>query len=296
VPSGERVPVQHDVGMDSRIPKIFLNPELESLQELPRDPRLWTRQAAIPQYKSLFDDTLLMITSDLRRPVNKPIDAAEVPHKLVISTLMAFLRRRYLNLLTVQRSHLRPNHAMRHDYLYTFSEGYMSKWHDEFYNFVVGTMSAMREFSRDIEDNVVALNIHPARKRADGGRVPQWELDGWKSIQDLTQLVDSMINSLATNYLQYVSIQEARASNANAQSLSRITVLTMLFIPLSTVASIFSMGGDFLPGEKRAWVFWVVAIPVLSGLAWLYWQRQIARMWKGRKQMALPFFETLGKR
>ncbi|KAF2648457.1 hypothetical protein K491DRAFT_550880, partial [Lophiostoma macrostomum CBS 122681] len=270
VPSGERVPIQHGAGVDSRITRLFLNPELELLQELPRDTSQWSRYRSMPQYVSLFDDTLLMITSESQHPVDKPIDAVEIPRRLIISTLMAFLRRRYLNLLAVQRSHLRPHHAMRHDYLYNFSEGYMSKWHDEFYNFVVGTISAMREFAREIEDNVVALNIRPSRKRPDAGRPPQWESDGWKSIQDLTQLVDSMINSLATSYLQYISIQEARVSNANAQSLSKITVLTMLFIPLSTVASIFSMGGDFLPGEKRAWVFWVVATPVLLGLAWLY--------------------------
>ncbi len=113
---------------------------------------------------------------------------------------------------------------------------------------------------------------------------------------DLAHVVDVVTNSLATGYLQYISIQEARISNGNAKSLSKITVLTMLFIPLSTVASIFSMGGDFLPGSSRAWVYWVVSIPVLMMLAYLYWRQELVQGLMRKRQSMLLLLEPKGKK
>jgi Mg2+ and Co2+ transporter CorA len=106
---------------------------------------------------------------------------------------------------------------------------------------------------------------------------------------DLAHVVDKFTNALAMGYLQYITIREARVSNSNAHSLSRITILTMLFIPLSTVASVFSMSGDFLPGNSRAWVFWAVSIPVMMMLAYLYWRQELveALMRKRRRLLLL---------
>jgi hypothetical protein len=104
-----------------------------------------------------------------------------------------------------------------------------------------------------------------------------------------------LTNALATGYLQYITIQEARISNGNAQSLSKITVLTMLFIPLSTVASIFSTGGDFLPGNSKAWVFWVVSIPVLLMLAHLYWRQELVQALMKKRQSLLLLLEPKKK-
>lgn len=85
-------------------------------------------------------------------------------------------------------------------------------------------------------------------------------------------MLDETLKSIADGYMQYVAIQEAQVSNSNAQSLSRLTLLTMLFVPLSTLASIFSMSGVFLPGQTKAWMFWIVALPVIAMLAFLYKQ------------------------
>ncbi|CAN9328655.1 unnamed protein product [Alternaria alternata] len=51
-------------------------------------------------------------------------------------------------------------------------------------------------------------------------------------------------------------MQEAQAANQNASNLAHITNLTMLFIPLSTIAAIFSMDDKFLPGKTKGWIFW----------------------------------------
>jgi hypothetical protein len=65
----------------------------------------------------------------------------------------------------------------------------------------------------------------------------------------------------------------------------------MLFIPLSTVASIFSMSGDFLPGNPKAWVFWVVSVPVLMMLAYLYWRQELVEALMRKRQSLLLLLE-----
>lgn len=280
------------------MPKHFLHPEMTvleelPLQELPQDSSRWAAAYMRPQYISMFDDTIkILMARDYRDSSGpkEPIDAVQVPRKLVISTLIAYLRRRYLNIVNIQKSRFAPNNTLRHDYLYSFSEGVLSNWHDKLFDFIVGACAAIKEFSQEMEDNIIALGLNTPKGVA-ARTAPQWEIDGWKSVRDLTNVLEKMINSIATDYLQYVSMQEARVSNSNAQSLSRITVLTMLFIPLSTVASIFSMGDDFLPGKPRAWVFWVVSLPVLMILAYLYWHQQLVRIWTQRRQRILPHSE-----
>lgn len=276
------------------MPKRFLNPQLEMMEELPEHSWQWSNAHIVPKYVSMFDDTLQMFMSRSECGISShigPINAAEIPRKLVASILIAYLRRRYLNLVGIHKNQIRPNMTFRHNYLSSFSEGISSRWHGEFFDFIVGACAAMKEFEREMEENMVALGIPtvPSVSPCPTPRaVPQWELDAWASIRDLTQQVSGLTNSFATGYLQYISIQEARVSNSNAQSLSRITVLTMLFIPLSTVASIFSVGDDFLPGNSKAWVFWVVSLPVLGVLANLYWHQQIVAMWRMRKARVLP--------
>jgi Mg2+ and Co2+ transporter CorA len=40
------------------------------------------------------------------------------------------------------------------------------------------------------------------------------------------------------------------------------SILGFVFLPVSFVATFFSMGGDFAVGERRFWVFWIVAAVV----------------------------------
>jgi hypothetical protein len=266
------------------MPKHFLNPDLEAQVELSHDSSTWMDTHIMPQYISMYDDILQAYCSNNVEILanHNPMSVIDVPRKLVMSTLLAFVRRRYLNIVNVQKGQMTAQ-SLRHDYLCSFSNSSMSSWSNEFFDFMIGSCAAMKEFSREMEDNTVALGLDSLNVSA-----PAWEVDGWKSIREITRVVEEMTTTFANNYLQYVTIQEAHASNGSAQSLSRITVLTMLFIPLSTVASIFSMGGDFLPGETKAWIFWVVAIPVLAVLAYIYWYQKLSKVWRWKKRQLLP--------
>jgi hypothetical protein len=294
-------PVRRELRDESSIPKHYVYPEMNTLQELPQEVSDWAGAYECPQYISIFDDALNKFASRNQDvgEIDDPMAVIKLPRKLVIGIMLAFLRRRYLNLLRIQKTHVKPSQTLRHNYLCSFSEGALSSWHDEFFDFIVGSCAAMKELIREMEENVVSLGLPMKNGTAwdsgVAGGPPQWEIDGWKSVLDLAHVVDGLTNSLATGYLQYITIQEARISNGNAKSLSKITVLTMLFIPLSTVASIFSMSGDFLPGSPRAWVFWVVSIPVLMILAYLYWRQELVEALMRKRQSLLLLLEQRGK-
>jgi hypothetical protein len=55
------------------------------------------------------------------------------------------------------------------------------------------------------------------------------------------------------------------------------------------------MGGDFLPGNPRAWVFWVVSVPVLMMLAYLYWRQELVEALMKKRQSLLLLLEQKGK-
>jgi len=302
LPSMQLAPIRRELRDESSIPKHYVYPDMNNVQELPEEVSEWASVYECPQYNSIFDDALKDLASrnqDIGE-LDNPMVVVKFPRKLVIGIMLAFLRRRYLNLLRIQKTHVKPNQNLRNNYLSSFSEGALSSWQDEFFDFIVGSCAAMKELIREMEENMVSLGLPMENgtgwKSGLPGGPPQWEIDGWRSVMDLAHTVDWLTNSLATGYLQYISIQEARVSNGNARSLSKITVLTMLFIPLSTVASIFSMGGDFLPGNSRAWVFWVVSIPVLMMLAYLYWRQELVEGLMRKRQSLLLLLEQKGKK
>jgi len=59
-----------------------------------------------------------------------------------------------------------------------------------------------------------------------------------------------------------VQIVDARQSFAETANISRLTILALVFIPLSYVSSLFSMNPSNMPGSPYFWVYFAVAIPV----------------------------------
>ncbi|KAF3019444.1 hypothetical protein E8E14_013520 [Neopestalotiopsis sp. 37M] len=279
LPSKKLVPVRRDLKDENSMPRHYLYPEINPSRQLPEDTSAWAATYQRPQFISMFDDTLNDFTSSRNRPVQElqdPRTAVEWPRKIVLAIVLKFLRRRYLNLLRLQNTQVKPDQIHRTNYLANFSAGALSRWHDQYFDFIVGSRAAMHEVSREVEENMISVGI--AHIADDASRLApqrQWEIDGWLSVMGLVRDLDKLLASLSTGYMQYITIQEARVSGANAQSLSKITVSTMLFIPLSTIAAIFSMSDDYLPGKPRAWVFWVVSLPFLLSLAYLYWRQQL---------------------
>ncbi|KAI1652728.1 hypothetical protein F4813DRAFT_300727 [Daldinia decipiens] len=55
---------------------------------------------------------------------------------------------------------------------------------------------------------------------------------------------------------------DSRRSLMESVGVKRLTYVALVFVPLSSVAAIFSMPGDFAPGQSQFWVYFAVAVPL----------------------------------
>ena len=66
-------------------------------------------------------------------------------------------------------------------------------------------------------------------------------------------------------------------------ALYTFTIVTIIFLPLSTIASIMGMNtNDIRNMDQTQWLFWAVAIPVTIAVVFggLYWAGELANVWE----------------
>jgi Mg2+ and Co2+ transporter CorA len=90
-----------------------------------------------------------------------------------------------------------------------------------------------------------------------------WEAQAWRSLQNAVHVLKSRVDIIAQAYTQAVSVQESMTSNKQARQVGYLTSLATLFIPVSLIAGIFSMGGKFSAGASLFWVYWAISIPIV---------------------------------
>jgi Mg2+ and Co2+ transporter CorA len=79
-----------------------------------------------------------------------------------------------------------------------------------------------------------------------------------KDIDDLGRRLENMLPVVTS----LVQIMDARQSLAETANISRLTVLALVFVPLSYVSSLFSMNSTHMPGGPHFWMYFAVAFPV----------------------------------
>ena len=92
--------------------------------------------------------------------------------------------------------------------------------------------------------------------------------EDFEHIQDSIEAVGRRLESTLPVIMSFVQITDARRSFAETADISRLTILALIFVPLTFVSSLFSMNADNLPGSRNFWIYCVVAIP-LTGLVGL---------------------------
>ena len=87
-------------------------------------------------------------------------------------------------------------------------------------------------------------------------------------LERLRNQADGLLNS----FTSLAGIVGTRQSLDEARSVRVLTVLGMTFLPLSLVASLLSLSGNYQPGKAKFWVYWAASIPfilLVFGSAWL---------------------------
>lgn len=102
------------------------------------------------------------------------------------------------------------------------------------------------------------------------------------SIQEHSNRLESMI-PVVTSFIQLIESRRALWETANV---TRLTVLAIVFVPLSYVATVFSITEKFGPGGPKFWVYFAVAIPIT--LLVLLLARALGNNWKSLRYLRLP--------
>ena len=77
-------------------------------------------------------------------------------------------------------------------------------------------------------------------------------------IQEHGDRLESM-TPVATSFIQLVESRRALLETANV---TRLTVLAVIFVPLSYIATLFSMSEKFGPGGPKFWVYFAISLPM----------------------------------
>lgn len=103
--------------------------------------------------------------------------------------------------------------------------------------------------------------------RAQEGQSPD-DKDVKDMLEDYTHLAKTInmygqrLENMLPVVFSLVQIVDSRRSFAETANISRLTILALIFVPLTFVSSLFSMGGDMTPGGRLFWVYFAVAVPL----------------------------------
>jgi hypothetical protein len=89
-------------------------------------------------------------------------------------------------------------------------------------------------------------------------------LEDYEVINNNIQSAGARLENMLPVVTSLVQIIDARQSFAETANISRLTILALVFVPLTFVSSLFSMNSENLPGSSHFWVYFVVAIPVTA--------------------------------
>lgn len=144
------------------------------------------------------------------------------------------------------------------------------------------------EFSDWMSNNLMELNIPLFALEFLGGKEHK-DTQDWIYVHKRLQMWMSRSQDLVQSALGLLSRVESQRSLGEAKNTRLLTILGTIFLPLSLVASILSMGGDFLPGQPQFWVYFSISLPLLlMALVFAFASQRVINavvLWKERWRM-----------
>jgi hypothetical protein len=107
------------------------------------------------------------------------------------------------------------------------------------------------------------IKAHNATEPDAGSRAAMEPIiEDYEVILNNMQTAGARLENMLPVVTSLVQIIDARQSLAETANISRLTVLALIFVPLSFVSSLFSMNPANMPGSSHFWVYFAVALPV----------------------------------
>jgi hypothetical protein len=257
-------------------------PQLEDHEkvDIAPNPLQWHPSAAFTKY-ILHDDILIHFSVADVGPGRNPMAVTPFVRGFAISKWIAHLnhiRRSYMHTRAALFSGAPSSNS---PFQHTAHWG--ADWKEWMFESMTRFTTDLSADRLDVETNMRALGIDVEDPHS-YGFVGKREAQMWRFVRATCMDLQDMFQQLTASYIQVVALRESQASNAQAKSVRWLTILGTFFVPLSVVAGIMSMGGDFLPGEPRFWVYFAVVGPVLLAIGGFLgiiagWQRGL-RAWR----------------
>jgi len=142
-----------------------------------------------------------------------------------------------------------------------YERSWTRPWHPQDFARLVQAKSSLKALDWELRRNMDALGIG---SQASERTAEAWEADAWQGLRIVIGNLNSRVDTMLQAYMQSISVRETSDANRQARQVGYLTSLATIFIPVSFVAAVFSMGGEFAAGESRFWVFWAIAAPVAT--------------------------------
>ncbi|KAF2792117.1 hypothetical protein K505DRAFT_376286 [Melanomma pulvis-pyrius CBS 109.77] len=137
-----------------------------------------------------------------------------------------------------------------------------------------------------------------------GGLSLRYLIEDFELISSNIENAGRRLENMLPVVMSLVQVIDARQSLAETANISRLTVLALIFVPLSFVSSLFSMNSENMPGSPHFWVYFAVAVPVTLLVvlvarppAWI--ERKLRAWTRGsktrREQVSQPTFKEVYK-
>lgn len=190
-----------------------------------------------------------------------PMRARHIQLKIVASLWLNTLEHIYANLSILETSlwgidnkispEISNKEKVEHMNVFTEILGEINTWRRRLVWYVDET-----------RQNLDSLAIDPSSTATSLSRESQAHERDFISIHNRLTTYQAWAESLLNAVMAHVNLMETEKTVAESRSLARLTVLGFIFVPISFVCSLFSMGGDFAVGEDRFWVYIVVVVPL----------------------------------
>jgi Mg2+ and Co2+ transporter CorA len=99
----------------------------------------------------------------------------------------------------------------------------------------------------------------------------------WEMVLKDIDFICAQLDHQSRSLEQMVPIAMSMVQLKDASNIQRMTYIALIFVPLSWVASVFSMSEGYGPGDNLFWVYFVVAAPIVLVVLILAWQWQALR-------------------
>lgn len=222
-------------------------------------PSDWGESERTPRMESLSEDLVLLYPLNVRKSTSDMYTCTDICRRLVLSAWTARLRTIEINISRERiKTGRQPATTARNPEKFQ-ERSWTRSWHSEDFGRLSRATATLDSIHAELVRNMNALGIKSETKV-----VSPWEADACKSLERASQLLKIRVDGILQNYMQAITVRQSINTNEQARQVGHLTSMATIFIPISFVAAVFSMGGDSLADTSNFWVFWVIAIPMVS--------------------------------